>query len=329
MRAGSAHRPRFFEKSFGADEFGTSATLLGWRDLWYEHGWTGDIPEGASGRLADMAAIEALARTKVFPGTGQRLIDIHSALEVRQPQIAWIGLQDPLADLPARWRSVLGRLSAAQEVPPAPCPAADAGTLLNALQAEFLRMEAGHAVSRIPWRDDGTLRLIRAESRLASAEWLAADMGSASDRLVVAEQGGTTVDAALGAADRPLLGLSEPSAFRPALQVLPLALRLVWNPLDFRALLQFLTHPVGPLPGFARRRLAEKMAATPGIGGEPWDRVLREIADHYGADGAAIIADIRFWLETARFTSADQAPLDVRAGTRRSAREALPERCRR
>ena len=84
----------------------------------------------------------------------------------------------------------------------------------------------------------------------------------------------------------------------------------LWSPLDFRALLQFLTHPVGPLPGFARRRLAEKMAATPGIGGEPWDRVLGEIADHYGADGAPVIADIRFWLETARFTSADQAPLE-------------------
>ena len=300
---------RFYEQSFKTDEFGTSATLLAWRDLWYEHGWTGEMPPGTTGRLADMAAVETLARTKVFPGTGQRLIDIGVALKVRQPQIGWIGLEDALRDLPARWRMVLSLLSAAQEAPTAPTPAAAPGTLLHDLQVEFLKMAADQRITRIPWRNDGTVRLVQAESDLAAAQWLAADMAPGVDRLVVAEQGGTTLDAALGAADQPLIGLSEPSAFRPALQILPLALRLTWSPLDFGALLQFLTHPVGPLRGFARRRLAEKMAATPGIGGESWNRVLEEIEQHYGADGPAVIADIRFWLEEARFTSAERAPL--------------------
>lgn len=307
--AAAATGSRFYESSFRTDEFGTSATLLGWRDLWYEHGWTGEMPAAATGRLADMAAVEALARTKVFPGTGQRLIEIGEALQTRQPQIRWIGLEDALADLPARWRTVLGLLSASQERSAPPSPTATPGTLLHDLQVEFLKMVAGEPITRIAWRDDGSVRLVRAESDLAAAQWLAADMTPGVDRVVVAERGGTTLDAALGAADKPLLGLSEPSAFRPALQILPLALRLIWSPLDFGALLQFLTHPVGPLRGFARRRLAEKMASTPGIGGESWSRVLDEIREHYGADGPGVITDIGFWLDEARFTSSEQAPL--------------------
>jgi PD-(D/E)XK nuclease superfamily len=300
---------RFFEASFEADEFGTASTLLAWRDLWYLHGWTGDIPAGSTMRLLDLRAIEGVAKVRVGSGMGQRLKDIHSALGDRQPQIAAIELVDPLEELPATWRQVLGRLSA-QIIAPAPLkPAGRQGTLLESLQAAFLTMPSGRSVKPLSWREDGSVRLVRAESRLAAAQWLAADDPSGSDRVVIAEQGGTLVDAALGASDQALLGLAEPSIFRPTLQVLPLVARLVWDPLDFRALLQFLTLSVGPLRSFARRRLAEKMAATPGIGGVSWDRVKAEITAHYGADAPAVLADIGFWLEHARFTPSEGLPL--------------------
>ena len=41
---------RFYERSFDADELGTSATLLGWRDAWFEHGWAGTMPDAVSPR---------------------------------------------------------------------------------------------------------------------------------------------------------------------------------------------------------------------------------------------------------------------------------------
>lgn len=304
---------RFYEKSFEADEFGTSNTILGWRDLWYEHGWDGTAAPSASARIQDMAAIDELARTRVFPGVGQRLNDIAAMLQHRRPQIDSVELLEALEELPLTWRRVLAYLPITPVSITPSIPVGPAGSMLHALQAAALQMIGGQATIKVPWRDDGTLCLVRAESTLAAAQWLAAQMrlSTDADRVLVIEQAGATVDAALAAMDQPLLGSSEASAFRPTLQLLPLSLRLLWEPLDFNALMQFLTHPVGPIRSFARRTLAEKMASTPGIGGEAWARAIQKIGAHYAADGAAVVADIQFWLENARFAPSDQAPLEV------------------
>ena len=39
-----------------------TATLLSWRDIWYEHGWSGRVPDNACARLTDMADVEKLVR---------------------------------------------------------------------------------------------------------------------------------------------------------------------------------------------------------------------------------------------------------------------------
>ena len=48
---------RFYHASFEVDPIGASASLLSWRDNWYLHGWNGEVPSGASVRLADLAAV--------------------------------------------------------------------------------------------------------------------------------------------------------------------------------------------------------------------------------------------------------------------------------
>ena len=40
------------------------------------------------------------------------------------------------------------------------------------------------------------------------------------------------------------------------------------------SLLQFLSHPVGPLPPWLRAQLAKVAADQPGIGGATWRRVM-------------------------------------------------------
>src|ERR1035438_2129574 len=75
--------------------------------------------------------------------------------------------------------------------------------------------------------------------------------------------------------------------------------------------MHFLTHPVGPLPRFARARLAEKMSSTPGLGGASWRDALAGIASHYSEQGARVVQDIAVWLEHRRFPTAEQAPLGV------------------
>jgi hypothetical protein len=304
---------RFYERSFDADQFGTAATLLRWRDTWFEHAWQGTVPSDGPARLVDMAAVEASARGRLGPCMGERLRDVAHALATRPVQIAAIELMDPIADFSLRWRAVL------EHLPGVKPPAARAialgrpGSMLRAVQEQLLELNGGGAARKIPWRDDGSIRIVRAESSLAASEWLAAEVRRHphADRLVVAEQASAMLDGAFMAFDQPLQGLNAPSAFRPSLQVLPLALRLVWDPLDFKALMQFLTHPVGPLTRIARARLAEKMAETPGLGGEQWQRTLAEIATLAGDRGTQVLQEIAVWLEHPRYRPNEAAPLDA------------------
>jgi hypothetical protein len=305
--------PRFYEKSFDVDELGTAVAILAWRDQWREHGWDGSAPANAAARLQDMAAIDGLAKLSVCPGVGERLNAIADVLALRQPRFESVEHLEPFEELPLTWRRVLTRLRARWAPTTPTVPLGPAGSMLNALQAAVLQLKERRAGTKIPWRDDGSVRLVRAESTLAAAQWLAAQARSCPDesRVIVIEQTGATVDAALGSMDQPLVGSSESSAFRPTLQILPLALRLLWEPLDFKAVLQFLTHPVGPIPSFARRTLAEKIASSPGLGGDAWGDAIQDIEAHYGDDGARVVAEIEFWLESARFAATGPAPLDV------------------
>jgi hypothetical protein len=210
---------RFYEASFAVDELGTAATLLGWRDLWHLHGWDGTVAAQASPRLRDMAAVEALEATRVAPGVGQRLHDVEAMLGIRRPQIASVTLLDPLADFPLRWRRVLARLPVADCVPAQ--PSASAGTLLRELQERLLAAHAGGRPPKLAWRDDGSVRIVRGESPLAAAQWLAQRIGRCEHgHAVVAERAGALLDAALAAQDLPRRGLGQPSAFRPTLQLL-------------------------------------------------------------------------------------------------------------
>ena len=304
---------RFYENSFTVDEFGTAAAILAWRDQWLEHGWDGAAPGESGSRLKDMAAIDRLARASVFPGLGERLADVATLLEVRRPPLESIELTDPLSEFPVTWRRVLAQLPTTASAGMGAAPAASAGTMLHGLQTAALALHDGRAAEKLRWRDDGSLRIVRAESTLAAAQWLAADCRAApqADRVFVIEREGAVVDACFAAMDLPLLGCSEPSAFRPTLQLLPLVVRLLWEPLDFKALLQFLTHPVGPIRGFARHTLAQKMAEYPGIGGAAWNTAIASIAAHYGDDGHGVVAEIAFWLEGERFSAHDLAPLEL------------------
>ncbi|PWK37661.1 RecB family exonuclease [Cupriavidus plantarum] len=299
---------RFYERSFAADELGTAARLLAWRDQWYEHGWDGKFPASTAGRLRDLADVEELACEQVAPGVGQRLMVVAVTLAARTPQIASVVLLDAPAEFPLGWRRVLEKLPVAFAEPAA--AHATPGTVLAALQESLIASLTGQMPPPVTWRDDGSMHIVRAQTRLAAAQWLAHRIrSSCADVAVVAERDRSMLDAALDALDLPRLGLSDPSPFRPPLQLLPLALRLMWAPLDFHALLQFLSHPVQPLPAFARRRIAEKMADAPGIGGQRWEALLAEIDAHYGDEAAAVRQEIAYWIDHPRFAAADGAPL--------------------
>lgn len=300
---------RFYERSFLADELGTSATLLRWRDTWIEHGWTGTAPADAM-RLKDLAAVETAARGTLAPCMGKRLREVAEALTHRHVQIEAIELIESVEEFSLGWRAVLSHLPGVK--PPTVAAACGTpGSFLKAVQEHLRTLSQGGTPDKLPWIADGTVRIVRAQTELAAAEWVASNIQRRPQdtRLIVSEHDGALVDAAVMAFDQPLQGLSDPSAFRPSLQLLPLALRLIWDPLDFRALMQFLTHPVGPLPRYARARLAEKMASTPGLGGMSWSRALSDIDSYYGKLAPQVVQNVALWLEHIRFPTVQQAPL--------------------
>lgn len=302
---------RFYEASLKVDEIGTASTLLRWRDVWNEAGWRGE-PASEKGRIADMAAVEVHARKAVGAGVAERLAEVEAMLELRDPGIRQVLLVDALEEHSTLWRRVLAKLpfASAGEVKAQGAP----GTMLRKLQDALAESASGGKPATLAWQDDGTLRVVRGETSLAASAWLGAELKLASpDLLLVVEQEGGIADANLAAADLALQGVSPSSHARPALQVLPLALRLLWTPLDFSALLAFLTLPDGPLPRFARRPLAEQVATSPGIGGEGWNHTIEQILEkrEKSEDKAALRDGIAYWLESERFDPSVGAPIAV------------------
>jgi len=299
---------RFYHRSFSVDPLGTAACLLDWRDQWALFGWDGGMPNSAPKRLRDLAEIEANAKTEVSPSVGQRLKAVKAALQRRKLEIYQVKVIDPVASLPARWQAVLAEFPVVEIAEP---EGTGAG-FLGALQAGLKKARAGQSTTKLAWQDDGSVVVVQAETVALAAHWMASQLEGERSTLVVSGGDGTRLDAYLAAANKPRQGLNEASAFRPALQILPLTMELLWNPLNYYALVQFLTHPVCPIPGYARRKLAEKVADAPGIGGEYWQRTLEDIEAHYGAVRAPKVREqIATWIEHGRFKAEGGAKIDA------------------
>ena len=223
---------------------------------------------------------------------------------------------------PLRWREILARLPV-KWLDPQSSVQGKGG--LGELQGQLLKVLAGEKAGPIDWKDDGSVTVVQGETLLLAGRWLADRVGRVKgDGLLVAPSQGALLDSLVVAADGSRQGFREASAFRPTLQVLPLAIEILWEPLNFYGLLQFLTHPVCPISAFARRRLAGKLADKPGIGGESWQQVLKEIDEHYGEKAHGVRASIRQWIEHPRFDPAVGAPVTGRSGTSPGSRRFLP-----
>lgn len=287
---------RFYHRSFDVDPVGVARTLNDWREQWYLHGWDGRFPD-ADGRLGDMAAVEPLAIERVPPGAGQRLRAVLGLLDKRRTQIREVELFDAADDLPPQWRRVLERFD---------CTAAPASTGRAPWDSDLGKLQAllTRNLAR-PLNADGSLVVVRAFSRdvtaQATAEMLR-QLDDPSHAVVVASRDGIILDDALQRVGLPRAGFQHYSPFRAASQVLKLAFALIWQPLDPHRLLQFLIHPVNPLPWRVRGRLAEAVASQPGIGGPAWQEAIAKIDDDQ-TDG------VEFWTAPTRYDANRGAPV--------------------
>jgi RecB family exonuclease len=321
QRADDGHR--FYSPSLAVDELAVARTLLGWRDTWIEAGWTGKAREADSRRLRDLAEVEALCAKRLAPGWADRLVAVRDALAEQGLPGIRILLKEPIEAFSAGWEAILSRLETVEDDPDAPwAVGASQGCDLALLQEAVLKN------TPVRLRGDGTVLYLTAQNQglLArgaaqilhgrldtdASPWFNADRAST----VIDGGDGHVLDRAFDEADLPLTGSSRQSRWRVPLQVLPLTLSLLWTPLDPYRLLEFLTHPVCPLPRFARQRLAKVVAEFPGIGGKPWQEAIAKLKSEAvkRADGAAAAGDklgatIEEWLDGPRFDAAAGAPL--------------------
>ena len=142
LRAASAPN-RFFHRSLQVDPVNVARTLLGWRARWYEAGWDGTFPDTAPARLADMVAVEALAKDTVPPSPGERLGRVAAVLSERVTQINCVELHTSPDILPYAWRTVLAALPCVLAPGLDPAPAAPEGSDLARVQARLLAIADG------------------------------------------------------------------------------------------------------------------------------------------------------------------------------------------
>ena len=296
---------RFYSRSFQADQYTVARTLLGWRDKWHLYGWDGSFPDDAPDRLRDMAAIEKLSSGRLAIGIGERLKAVAAALDQRKHPIDAVELTDPITDFPFAWRGILEKLPVTQLEAPAITASA---TNLSRLQQALLNPPT----KRIPWNSDDSIIVVRSHSRIAAGGLMSSLCSRfPSETLLVAEAEGALYDTLSSAYGNARLGISEKSELRPPLQLLSLAFALAWKPLDVYALLEFLAHPMSPLPRFASAMLAEAVASQPGMGGEKWQEAMDRIGKVAGAEAGALMETIASWLQPPSIPAGEAAPIEL------------------
>lgn len=315
---------RFYSRSLQVDELAVARTLLGWRDTWIEAGWDGAAAATDSRKICDLATVEKVAVNQLPAGHADRLRAVLCALKFRNPLQLDFFLVDPLGDFSATWQEILccfGHLEIADH-----CAAirGTAGSDLAALQQALISNKS------VTLKGDGTLILLSAHADTLLAKGVAQIIYQQfphnpwfqNNLQTVVVNGGQAevLDQAFEAEGLPRLGLSATSCWRPPLQILPLALSLYWAPLDPYRLLEFLSHPVSPLPARFASKLAAIAAECPGVEGEQWHEVVsttkKEIVAASGGDENAanfldeLLAD---WINVTRYPAEQGAPVDVLA----------------
>ena len=269
-----APRDRFYSKSFETDALGTARALLRLRDALVEAGWDGQAIPDCGPRLEALVELESLSIPALPFGYADRLALVARSLaDCRVRLYAELALAEPADLWPSRWQVIFRQLERLgthlnrQEVnfPGAPADS-DLGRVQAALKADAL-------TDQVPLRGDGSFVLLTAETSWEAARATAAILAQlpAGRTVVVREGDVSALDNGLSVHGSRCQGWRSTSPWRAALQVLPLALELAFEPKDPQRVLELLTLPVGPFRGSASRRLAEALTQSPGIGSPAWE----------------------------------------------------------
>jgi ATP-dependent helicase/nuclease subunit B len=270
----------YFAAAYAADPTGTAAQLLRLRDELVDAGWNGDSLAGAE-RLETLSRLTALDGPALPPGMADQLVAVEAELGrvTSTPYVAFDLVDDPEL-WPGRWRRVFQRLqflgtrfARVQPAWPSSTDDSDLSRFQRALRG--VRSQEARPAAR-----DGSLVLLRGATSSLLAEPTAALL--AADRtptVVIRGLDPVALDDALELQGLARQGVVSSSRWRPALQVLRLALAVAFVPRDPRRVLELLTLTGGPFAGRAGHRLADAWCDRPGTGNALWAEATAELSE--------------------------------------------------
>jgi ATP-dependent helicase/nuclease subunit B len=250
----------FWSRSAGVDPFGTARMMLSWRDYLCLHGWRG---EGKQPRLQMLAELTG----EVVPGVPDRLMRVSDRLARHPAEIESLNIYEPLESFPLLWRKVMSGLRGQ-------------GTLLqqkDIIQAVAKGDLAGAKLGSFTPTGDGSLRLLQTPGPMSAAHEVAAwqcALDSLEGTVVISPA--PVLDTALERFGLPTTGCSGATADDTLLQILPLVLKMAWQPPDPQKALDLLSLNVSPIPRGVRVRLASALQEWPAVGSQVWNRKLDE-----------------------------------------------------
>lgn len=270
--------PRFYSKSYDVDPIGTATTLLAWRDSLIDSGWDGQEVANGGARLEAFVELERGGELPLGNADRLRRVEAELAGTTIRPWEKLL-LAEPAAAWPERWQRVFTLLAdrgvAIEPAAPTFSRQAPAHSDLGRLQASI----RGEPVTQ-GFCGDGSLVLLTGETSWELAHAAAAFLKRSDAGNTVVLRGGDASALDVGFKVQGLAGqgFDSDSKWRPAVQLLPLALELAYAPRDPYRMLELVTLPLGPFAGWVGIQLARAISQSPGIGGRAWENAKQTIA---------------------------------------------------
>ncbi|WP_462411665.1 PD-(D/E)XK nuclease family protein [Neobacillus sp. Marseille-QA0830] len=273
-----------FSQSFKTDSWNTARELLRRRDELILAGWDPAVHTGGSKWLETLSKLE-LANSNQTVGFSDRVRALMSQLENQgQVHIDSIMVVDEDETLWDPWAIQLVDLLKKQGVEVVK-EAGSFGTNLQNQASDLSLLQAVLAgeISSQEAQGDGSILLIRSEQEWDAADFLVSWLQeyNTEDTVVIKGEGSLFLDELMHRRGVPGAGVDASSKWRAVLQVLPLTIDTYWEPLRVERMMELLTIPSSPVPGRIRYKLANELAAYPGIGGPKWNQAIEAGMNEY------------------------------------------------
>lgn len=272
---------KFFESSFEVDPIGTCRHLLQLRDELKLAGWDGKAIEGFK-KVSDLFAINAeFSNESGLPERIRLVIEVLNSVEKKIVNNIQL-INDPEFTTPL-WKELFSALE-------------KNGTSVSFYEHQFINSdrpdlqsakEAFSAISAALPKEDGSLEIFVSDGVRESADQLARYLSTKNQEefknivLISNDRYRPILANSFAKFNIPFSGdSSAKSLSRPSVQILLLALGLVWSPKDPKVALALLLHPSSPLPKWISGRLTRALERLPAVGSADWQKEIKKIIEY-------------------------------------------------